>query len=485
MVYFILWGISVAPEILVIADNIEFVEAMKADEQCKNHMVHYVSALDHAKIILSDSKKKFNCIFIDPEISEGAGVSLIRNCHSYQAAVPIYLILDDLKKLGEAITEKNIGIQGLLKGPAEMVAIAKIIENGMKQFDFQKAIDANKAIKDPEEDSSDGTLVGIKAANFLSGSKSFFDVFVRLSKTKFVKILDAGEGFEPGRLNRYMDKGLEYLYIKKDAQKFYLEFCDKLTANIIKSNKISAAVKISQTLNQGHEVAGFLQKNGLDAESLAYATNYSNNVTALIKNVGENDKTLKAFMQNIASFEHCAGTAMLAGLLARKMGYEGNEIITVLGVAATLHDIGLYKITNVYDNFDPEHDYYDEDEIEHELKNKGIAESRRRMILKAYSEHPVRGAEIVSKISGIDKLVAPLISQHHERINGTGFPGLVKSQMLNPLSQIIGVSDEFTKLIKRIGNLKANKDELLTFPSKLDGFSGAVRRAWESQFLKK
>lgn len=474
-----------APEILLIADNLEFIEALKADEQCRTHSVHYAKSVDEAKAILSEGKIKFNCIFINPDLSEGTGVTLIRNCHAYQTAVPIYLIVESLEKLGNAITEKNIGIQGTLKDPAEIVSIAKIIENGMKQFDFQKAIDANKAIKDPEEETSEGTLVGIKAANFLSGSKSFFDVFVRLGKNKFVKILDAGEGFEPGRLNRYMDKGLEYLYIKKEAQKYYLDFCDKLTTKIIKSDKVSATIKITQTLNQGHEVASFLQKNGLDAESLEYATSFSNNVTTLLKNVGENDKTLKAFLQNLASFEHSAGTALIAGLIARKMGYEGNDCVTVLGVAATLHDIGLYKINNVYDNFDPEHDYYDEDELEIELKNKGIAESRRRMILKTYSEHPIRGSEIVQKMNGIDKLVPQLIAQHHERINGSGFPGLVKNQMINPLSQIIGVADDFTKLIKRISNLKATKDELLTFPTKLEGFSGQVRRAWESQFLTK
>lgn len=474
-----------APQILVISDSLDFVEALKKDETCKSYQISHATSLEDGKNYLADSKTKYNCIFLKPELSGGEGARLISQCHNFQTAVPIYLIIDDLKKLGETITEKEIGIQGTLKNPDEIIAISKIIEKSMRQFDFQKAIDLNKSIKDPEEQSADGVLVGIKAANFLSGSKSFFDVFVKLGRNKFVKILDAGESFEVDRINRYMERGLEYLYIKKQAQKFYLDFCDKLTLKIIKSSKVSEAVKINQTLNQGHEVGTFLKESGMNAESLEFATNYSNNVTELIKNVAANDKTLKMFMQNIANFEHCAGTALISGLLARKMGYTGADLISVLGVAATLHDIGLYKINNTYDELDGNFDYLDEEEIEIELKNKGISESRKKQISKIYYEHPTRGAEVVLKIQGIDPLVPQLIAQHHERIDSTGFPKLIKPQMINPLSQIIGVADEFCKLIKRIANLKADKAELITFPAKLDGFSGPIRRAFEAQFLKR
>ncbi|MFZ4715250.1 MAG: HD domain-containing phosphohydrolase [Bacteriovoracaceae bacterium] len=474
-----------APKILLVADDLEFAEALKADEKCKSFVLQIATTFEDALSIVENGVTKFNCIFINPKLSEGSGAHLIGLCHAKQTSVPIYLILDSLKQLGDELTEKDVGIQGLLKSPEEIVAIAKIIETGMNQFDFQKAIAVSKSVQDPIEESSEGTLVGILAVNFLSGSKSFFDVFVKIGNSKFIKILDAGEGFEASRLNRYLEKGLEYLYIKKEAQKYYLDFCDKLTTKILKSDKVSSQVKVAQTLNQGHEVMGFLQHNELDSDSIQYAINFSNNVTSLLKTVGEKDKSVKAFLQNIATFEHCAGGAIIAGLLARKLDFGHDECINVLGIAATLHDIGLYKINNVFDNFESEHAYYNEEELELELKNPGLVESRRRILLKAYHDHPLKGAELVQKIAGINPLVPQIIAQHHERNNGTGFPGLVKSQMVNSLSQLIGVADEFTKVIKLISSGKVEKTELLNFPNKLDGFSKPVRRAWESQFLKR
>ena len=44
--------------------------------------------------------------------------------------------------------------------------------------------------------------------------------------------------------------------------------------------------------------------------------------------------------------------------------------------------------------------------------------------------HPVDSAEIISQIDGFEK-VTPIVLQHHERYDGTGYPNGLKGEEIN------------------------------------------------------
>ena len=476
-----------APPLLIISEKEDYLKSVEKTLKNASMQVLWARSFHDALESIEEHNTSHSVIFLDPMIDDGKGVDLIKKCHQHQTGVGIYLILENLAELGGGVTADKIGVTGLVQSSKEISEVVKVIDRNFKSLDQDKIIKMNQAIKEPETpEELLQTLVPIKAANFLSGSKSFFDVFVKLREDKVVKVLDAGDCFDSERLDNYLKKGLEYFYIKKEAQKFYLDFCDTLTKKIIKSKKFSTSVKVGQTLNMGQEVSSFLKLNGLDEEAIEYAENYASSVADLVRSVGKKNDTLSAFLKNLALFDHCAGAALVSGLLARKLGFDSTEAIEILGLAATLHDIGLYKKGDLYeDQNEDEREFLDEEDIENQLSNVNLAASRRRVLEDIYLNHPLRGADIVSEIEDINPLVPQLIAQHHERRDHSGFPGKVKADMIHQYSQVIGVADEFTKLIKRIRQGKAEQVDLLNFPSLLDGFSGPIRRAWISSFLKK
>jgi hypothetical protein len=91
-------------------------------------------------------------------------------------------------------------------------------------------------------------FIPIKAAEFVSGSKSIFDVFVKLSEKKYVKIVNSGDVFNPQRVNEYISKGVEHFYIPRQSHEAYLLFSDKVAAAVLKKRDMPNDVKSAMTL---------------------------------------------------------------------------------------------------------------------------------------------------------------------------------------------------------------------------------------------
>lgn len=92
-----------------------------------------------------------------------------------------------------------------------------------------------------------------------------------------------------------------------------------------------------------------------------------------------------------------------------------------LGQAGSLHDIGKILVP---------------DSI---LLKEGRLTDEEYEIMK---KHPTDGAEMVSKVTS-DKNIIEAISQHHERLDGSGYPKGLKKDEINPLAKILMVADVF------------------------------------------
>lgn len=57
-------------------------------------------------------------------------------------------------------------------------------------------------------------------------------------------------------------------------------------------------------------------------------------------------------------------------------------------------------------------------------------------------KHPVQGAEVVKNLGALE-VVKPLILQHHEKYDGTGYPYGIKGESINYLARILTVIDSF------------------------------------------
>ncbi|MCX7570181.1 HD-GYP domain-containing protein [Tumebacillus sp. DT12] len=126
-------------------------------------------------------------------------------------------------------------------------------------------------------------------------------------------------------------------------------------------------------------------------------------------------------------FHKSVNVAILATAIGLAKGYAAKEL-TELGMGALLHDIGNTKVPA-------------------ELLNKpGIYSEIEFQTVKKHTEW---GFDILREQDGISLLSAHVALQHHERVDGSGYPRGLRGKEIHEYAQIVGICDVYEALISR------------------------------------
>ncbi|WP_227001845.1 HD-GYP domain-containing protein [Virgibacillus necropolis] len=118
-------------------------------------------------------------------------------------------------------------------------------------------------------------------------------------------------------------------------------------------------------------------------------------------------------------YHHCVGVGLLAMYLSKKMGYPSGESIQI-GLAGFLSDCGMAKISPTILN-----------------KTEGLS----AIEIDEMKKHPTYSYRMIEQIPTITQIVKLAILQHHERMDGSGYPLGVKKDKIHAYSRILAVSD--------------------------------------------
>ncbi|MCR5666575.1 MAG: HD-GYP domain-containing protein [Eubacterium sp.] len=158
----------------------------------------------------------------------------------------------------------------------------------------------------------------------------------------------------------------------------------------------------------------------------------ANDITkSMLVALGENkDVNISLEMLKISdeyTFKHCVDVSAMAMLVANKMNLQENSIRNI-AMAGILHDIGKVKIP---------------DEI---LNKPGKLTVEEFDIIK---KHPVYGYDLMRNIKGLEEEVGLGILQHHENINGSGYPYSLKAGEISYMGKILSVVDVYDALVTK------------------------------------
>lgn len=119
-------------------------------------------------------------------------------------------------------------------------------------------------------------------------------------------------------------------------------------------------------------------------------------------------------------YHHSVAISLLAGCIAKRLRYT-NEWVQV-GIAAFLAESGMAKISRPI--------FY----------KKGLLTEAEFQEIK---KHPTYSYRYVEKTPTLTKGAKLAILQHHERLDGTGYPLGVKGDRIHPFAKIIAVCDTY------------------------------------------
>jgi len=458
---------ALKPTIVVADHDPAFLDLFKNDGDIK--LIRFLTASDRpsTQLLVADKKNFVAGILVGAKVCEPLSVPLVKFCKQHRPSTPVYLVLEEDGSKPEPDVLKSLHIAEILRKPLDRQDVTSKIFP-YSYFEMEQALEIAKNDTtglDQEMLKDDGDMHPILAKDLLCGKKSFFDIYVRISSSHYVKLLKAGDEFDKERVNEYIRNGVIRFYLKKEAQEVYLQYCDSLTGILLHKKDVGEDIKVRQVINYGKETEDFLKARGFNESTLLTAKQFVTHSEKLVKQL-KPDKTpaLKQFLSNIVLCEHATGMAMMSGLMLEAMKFTDEKVINTLALAAFLHDIGLVGM--------PEK-FFDENE-----ENMTPEES------KLFRTHPIIGFEMARNIRMISPIIPASILEHHERRTSQGFPYGRGSGGITQFSEVIGIIDVFLNTLKTSSKTPgfniANHMQQVVY----NQFSFPVMDAFDKTFIK-
>jgi putative nucleotidyltransferase with HDIG domain len=144
----------------------------------------------------------------------------------------------------------------------------------------------------------------------------------------------------------------------------------------------------------------------------------ADNSRALLNLIGSNDSSEEFFL-------HALNVCSLSLMVGQDLGLS-REAAEKLALGALFHDVGELKFP-----------------AEQLLRKGSMSASERKNFL---STHPKYGVEMTEKLPNFPYEAIDVIRQHHERLNGSGFPAGKKDEQISQFAKIVMVVDEYDEL---------------------------------------
>jgi HD-GYP domain-containing protein (c-di-GMP phosphodiesterase class II) len=152
-------------------------------------------------------------------------------------------------------------------------------------------------------------------------------------------------------------------------------------------------------------------------------------INPLIEGVFRNQEAVAALLRLKESgeyrYHHGVSMAVWAAILGRHIGLHRHEL-EKLAVGCAMCDIGMTQLPP---------------ELLDQAENLTPAQLR---IIRA---HPTMGAELVATSKRVDIEIIGIIENHHERMDGSGYPRGIKGASIPLLARIAGLVDTYDAMI--------------------------------------
>ncbi|MGN1197130.1 MAG: HD-GYP domain-containing protein [Acetatifactor sp.] len=187
--------------------------------------------------------------------------------------------------------------------------------------------------------------------------------------------------------------------------------------------KVTLSESVKERVATGMQ---FMFNNPKDAEMMNAANSISGE---LMKAISQNDaiavdiSALK--VSDEYTFKHSVDVASIAMIMAKQCNMSDKSVYQI-GLAGLLHDLGKSEIPN-------------------EILNKpGRLTDEEFAVIK---KHPIYGYNLIKDKTELSPEILLGVLQHHEKINGKGYPMGVTDNKLTPFARLLSIADIYDALV--------------------------------------
>lgn len=244
-------------------------------------------------------------------------------------------------------------------------------------------------------------------------------------------LIEKGAFLDDFHIEYLQGKGIGGVYIQEgepDDDELEMQI-PQYTKELIEKSRVEDRAKVQLTESVRKRVGEGIQYlySHTDDENFSEASN--NVANALMKTIVDNDAVaIDIGMLKVSdeyTFKHSVDVATMSMIVGKKHGLSDKEIHD-LGIAGLLHDVGKSKIPN-------------------EVLNKPDRLTDEEFALM--KQHTLFGFEILKNRNEFSEAIMLGVLQHHEKINGKGYPVGSSADKIHSYAKIISVADIYDALV--------------------------------------
>jgi len=231
---------------------------------------------------------------------------------------------------------------------------------------------------------------------------------------------------------------VEKLYVDEQEYDRYQSYAQKHLHNIAKDKNIPFSEKADIVYKKASEVMDTLFKNPDSLENMQKSKDL---VDGFVNLALQDEATLASIMKIAAhdyyTHTHSINVSIYALSLAKFLGLKKKDLEDI-GMSSIIHDLGKSKIDAAIIN-----------------KNGKLTDAE----FTEMKNHPQRGYDIAINMGITDKRILSGIRDHHEKLDGRGYPNGLKDKQISLFARIIAVADVFDALTTK----RSYKDAMSSF----------------------
>ncbi|MEA3354493.1 MAG: HD-GYP domain-containing protein [Campylobacterota bacterium] len=218
---------------------------------------------------------------------------------------------------------------------------------------------------------------------------------------------------------------IDYVYIKHDDFEKYSKNINKYLSDIINDEEETSLNKSAVM----HRLARDTMYDLLDGQITKVKINevsqtIDSTVEFILKDPNAVRSMLEVTTHDYYTYTHSVDVSTYALTFGSHLGLSETQL-KKLGKGAMLHDLGKKRIPSEIIN-----------------KNGKLTDEEFDMM----KNHPSFGVDILKEMGEDDEILFSIVEQHHEKLNGKGYPKALGKDEIHPFAQIVTICDIFNAL---------------------------------------
>lgn len=376
-------------------------------------------------------QNKCECLILDLATEKHSALEVLKYVRINYPGVKVILTVIDPKTLEDmGMTPEDAGkleIAKILVKPYTLDDIITAKNEALVSAGWIDILDTDDLVAGEQFSASNDEFTRINFSNFSYDKNALFDIFIRMTTNTYVKVLGQGNKIERAKLNKFMsDKNTNSIYFKTHDRIAYIKYLNDLILKNKNSTEVTSEIKF---LNSKDLIEKYIEESftvGLKPELIDEGKKICTTVMDFVHNNQELVDILKLLDdKNKDLYTHSFLTTFFSFLIIKNLRWASQRTVQAVALAALFHDIGKLK-------------------LKPELLEKSVPNMNKDE-LNEYQKHPQYGTEILEHVSGIGQATLQIIYQHHEYMDGTGFPNQLTLTKIYPLAKVVITSNLFAR----------------------------------------